>query len=527
MNVKPSNWLVLIILLNSWAKAGLAGDWILLLTDFLIVYTIILCYQKKYLSKKIFIYLLPLFFIILQGVVSFLNPSYKSLSDAEWKKLNIDNKISNETNILKAKFALEKFNKIFKSSKHDKELSLNLFYDFKNKFYNTFSFNNSPTDKIIKEYQNLIELNSISFLPSSTFSYPKLYLEFTHFIFQLLFGVIAYYSTKSASEIRKILYILSLNCGLLALAGIVQKFNYVPSDDIKEIWGIWNAPEPRYYFSSFTYKNHWSAFCIINLAMAFSIIHYKTYFNKYIYYRDNKFILLIVSFIIIIISIPISASRSGILIVTIFLFLSFFFLIKIYKIKKVKLFFCLLLSIIVIIISLKNHNNSSNIMMQNTKNQINDLREGKLPFRLLLWNDIIKQISDKPIWGHGFNSFKAVNPIYQSTATFLERNVVTKNAHHDFTPIVGYAHNDWLEKISEFGLIGVLPFLFVAMFSIKLLFSTKSATAKILLLGTLSFLIYSFLDFPTRTPSSFLIFIFVTSLAFKYDKIIRETYLKL
>jgi O-antigen ligase len=518
---------MLIILLNSWAKAGLAGDWILLLTDFLIVYTITLCYQKKYLSKKLFIYLLPLFFIILQGVVSFLNPSYRSLSDEEWKKINIDNKISNEPNILKAKFALDSFNKIFKSSKHDRELSLNLFYDFKNKFYNTFSFNNSPTDKVIIEYQNLIDLNSIYFLPSSTFSYPKLYLEFTHFIFQLLFGVIAYYSVGTLSEIRKVLFILSLNSGFLALAGIVQKFNYIPSENINEIWGIWNAPEPRYYFSSFTYKNHWSAFCIITLAMAFSIIHYKFCSNKYYFYRDKKFILLIVSIIIITISIPISSSRSGILVLIIFLFFIFLLLIKIHKIKLMKSFFYFLVSIIIIIISLRIDNNSNNIMVQNTKNQISDLRDGKLPFRLLLWNDIIKQISDKPIWGHGFNSYKALNPIYQSKATFLERNVVTKNAHHDFTPIVGYAHNDWLEKISEFGLIGILPFLFITIASIKLLFGTKSVTVKILLLGVLSFLVYSFLDFPTRTPCSLLVLTLVIGLAFKYDKIIRKTYLKL
>ena len=49
---------------------------------------------------------------------------------------------------------------------------------------------------------------------------------------------------------------------------------------------------------------------------------------------------------------------------------------------------------------------------------------------------------------------KQLNPKYQSKEVREQRNIVLNNAHHEFTPLIGYAHNDWLERLSEFGLIG-------------------------------------------------------------------------
>ena len=41
---------------------------------------------------------------------------------------------------------------------------------------------------------------------------------------------------------------MGINTGLLAIVGLWQKLNYMPSENLLEILGIWDAPEPRYFF---------------------------------------------------------------------------------------------------------------------------------------------------------------------------------------------------------------------------------------------------------------------------------------
>ena len=105
-----------------------------------------------------------------------------------------------------------------------------------------------------------------------------------------------------------------INCLVLCLVGFYQKINHQWADDYLEILGIWNAPEPRYYFSTFTYKNHWSAYAIITLFFSFYLLR-----NEFIKILNNGtniisskiFIYLSISIIIIASSILFSGSRSG------------------------------------------------------------------------------------------------------------------------------------------------------------------------------------------------------------------------
>ena len=156
-------------------------------------------------------------------------------------------------------------------------------------------------------------------------------------------------------------------------------------------------------------------------------------------------------------------------------------------------------------------------MVSNFDSQVNNLKAGKLPFRILLWKDLVSQISEKPIFGYGFGSYKIVNPIFQSLETRNERSLGLQHAHVEYTPLVRYGHNDWLEKVSEFGLFGfllIVPYLF---YIFKFLFLTRSDTTRVLLLGSVLFLLYSIVDFPSQTPACLLYFSIITGCAFKYS----------
>ena len=56
----------------------------------------------------------------------------------------------------------------------------------------------------------------------------------------------------------------------------------------------------------------------------------------------------------------------------------------------------------------KFHKETTDEMVNNTKIQINSTLLGKYPLRIMLWDDILNQILDKPILGYGFNSYQAI-----------------------------------------------------------------------------------------------------------------------
>ena len=70
----------------------------------------------------------------------------------------------------------------------------------------------------------------------------------------------------------------------------LSKINYEFSEDAVEILGIWDAPEPRYYFSTFTYKNHWSAFAIMSFFVGCSLLFKPIFIWGKDFYRSKDFV---------------------------------------------------------------------------------------------------------------------------------------------------------------------------------------------------------------------------------------------
>lgn len=530
MKSNYSSVILILLIIVSWAKAGLAGDWILYLVDISVFWMLIFSLNGKWAKKQIIIPGIPIIILIVVFIVSYFNPTYKILNDDEWIKLNVQKSLTEEANISKVQMAIKAFDNIYKVSKKDPELSVALFFHFKNNYYDRFNKEDTPIDKLIIRYQNNIKLNKNEYLPNLPLKNSKVAIDFTHFIFQILLGFVAFLNIKDIKEIRRFIFIFCLNGFFLAFFGIIQKLNYVPSDNLKEIWGIWNAPEPRYFFASFTYKNHWSIFAIISIFMATSLLIHEYSRDTHNFLRKFKVYILIFSIITLFTSIILSGSRSGLLLI--FIVLIFSIIITIYKIFKnnnnnlfISIFLILTGTSLLSWVAFNLHKQTTSEMVNNTKIQFDSISSGDYPLRVMLWQDLLNQIIQKPLFGYGYNSYKSLNPKFQSEAVREKRNIVLENAHHDFTPLFGYGHNDWLEKVSEFGMIGILPFCYYLYLILSCLIKSKSNTSKILICGSLVFLLYSFVDFPSRTPFCLLTFSLVTGLALKYNYLVHKNYL--
>lgn len=521
MNNLTTKVLIALVILVSWAKAGLAGDWILNTINLLVFALSLSLLKSKEKIRFRLLSVLPIIILTVQFLLSYSNPNFKVIDESGWAKLNIEKYFSEETDIEKIIIVSEVFKDMEILSKQKPELGHAIFFDFKNHFFDKYPNYDGPTARLIFEYERIIQNFPNSFIPSSVLSNNRLCIDFINKISQVLIGIILFFNIKKRKHIRNVLSVLSINIGVLAFVGILQNLNYTPSDTRLEIFGIWNTPEPRYFFSSFTYKNHWSAFALMGLCTSIALLvdSYRRYGKSFTKKFSN--FLLFISILSIVISIPLSGSRSGtVLMILSFALLTFTTLkfLRILTSKNLLLFFIVTTSGTIGLISFisKINSNTTDDMINNINIQFTELSNGKLPMRILLWNDLLRQISHRPIFGFGFNSYKTINPIFQSHEVRDLRKKGTQSAHQKFTPLIGYAHNDWLERISEFGLIGILSFSPYLYIIFSQLFKSYSLFNKLSLISLVIYLTYSFIDFPSQTPACLILFSTLVGITLKY-----------
>lgn len=114
-------------------------------------------------------------------------------------------------------------------------------------------------------------------------------------------------------------------------------------------------------------------------------------------------------------------------------------------------------------------------------------------------------------------------PDYQLTGsgagTFMYTFIRYDNVHSD--RLVDFAHNDYLEFLVEFGWIGFLPLIFLALFSLYTGACAMAVRRTQLyrgvgfgsVMGIVSLLIHSFVDFNLQIPANALLFVVLLALA--------------
>ncbi|HQP10380.1 MAG TPA: O-antigen ligase family protein [Candidatus Omnitrophota bacterium] len=116
------------------------------------------------------------------------------------------------------------------------------------------------------------------------------------------------------------------------------------------------------------------------------------------------------------------------------------------------------------------------------------IRKQTVQWRLNVWQDTLKMIKDRPVFGHGINTYMMVFEAYR----------------RDFGSNPTYAHNCYLQLAAEVGIAGLLGFLWIlgALFHrfFGVWFSPQGHNKNDLILsagllsGIISFLVHSFFD---------------------------------
>ena len=123
------------------------------------------------------------------------------------------------------------------------------------------------------------------------------------------------------------------------------------------------------------------------------------------------------------------------------------------------------------------------------------------------WGSVIMTIKDFPLVGTGLGTFSSVYPAYAKTRTYA---------------LLGHAHNDYFEYMSELGAVGMAFLLGGILFIVYKTFLTwykrRNAEVKGLVLGGLIAIIvigiHSFTDFNLHIPSNILLFTVILSVTY-------------
>ena len=480
-------------------------------------------FRKKFWEWDSLILHLPIFALTIISVISYQNPRYRVITQNDLFELKFEEVLLNSNNPFKIEMMTKAVNLILDSAKSSPATSISLFFHFESTYKDKFG--SKKNDSILNFFNALNQRLKIpfhTFLPSSIVQDTKILKKNYLFLINLLIGIVIYTQIKKQNQIDRMALLFVLNFLILCIVGIYQNYTQQWTDDYLEILGIWNAPEPRYYFSTFTYKNHWSAFAIMMLSFTFFILIRIIKEINFDYFKSWKLFFYIFVLILGSSTIFYSGSRSGTILLILLVIFNFIFISrKRFITSKKVLFTAIFLPFIIFIIYQFFQDKKWKEMVSNSEYQLQNLKTGKAPLRWFFWKDSLKIIRDKPIWGHGYLSFSSIYPKFQSYEVRHERSLGLENAHNEYVPLVAHAHNDLFEHIVEWGLVGVflvfLPFLCLIPIGISL---KSSRSLFILSFGCFIFLVYCAVDFPSRTPACLANFSVLVAMSQKY-KVLR------
>jgi O-antigen ligase len=511
---------LLYVILIAWMKAGHAdgiGSVILIgLGSMVMVFYI--C-SKNFWERNSLILHLPILALTIISVISYQNPRYRVITHNDLFELKFEEVLLNSNNPFKIEMMSKSVNLILDSAKSSPSTSISLFFHFKSTYRDKFGSKKSdPILNFFDELNQRLKIPFHTFLPSSIVQDTKILKRNYLFLINLVIGIVIYTQIKKQNQIDKIALLFVLNFLILCIVGIYQKYTQQWTDHYLEILGIWDAPEPRYYFSTFTYKNHWSAFAIMMLSFTFFILIRILKEINFDYLKSGKLFFYIFALIIGSSTIFYSGSRSGTILLILLLMFNFIFISRkrFITFKKI-LLVTIFLPFILFITYQFSQDKKWKEMVSNSESQLQNLKAGNAPLRWFFWKDTLEIIRDKPLWGHGYLSFSSIYPKFQSYEVRHERSLGLENAHNEYIPLVAHAHNDLLEHIVEWGLVGIflvfLPFLYLIPIGI---FQKSSHSLFILSVGCVIFLIYCAVDFPSRTPACLANFSVLVAMSQKY-----------
>lgn len=362
----------------------------------------------------------------------------------------------------------------------------------------------------------LSELDHSRWLPATAFV-PETRIHAVSLIVLLgITGPCVFSIFNRRKTIRIVLWLITINALVLSVTGVVYKIA-----GSSKILGHFEPADARYFFSTFTYKNHWGAFCILALGVIGALTrYYKTSRSIRSLRSKSPIPVLALASFLIGLTVPVSGSRSCTVIYALVYLVYLSQLVSdilpraVGKTKKVfSSFVCaILLLSLLLFFSFLVAEETLKEMRNVTLRQFENLKDGQLETRFYIARDTCKMFLDKPIWGWGLGTYRFV---INDSDRYLGNE-------HEYAFV--HAHNDWLQYMAEVGMVGFLLLAILAS-APYILYKKRGMKDPITswLWGTvLTLYAYALLEFPCRTPAVSTFTVVIVALATKYSILSSE-----
>ncbi|MGZ0655563.1 O-antigen ligase family protein [Coraliomargarita sp. W4R72] len=320
--------------------------------------------------------------------------------------------------------------------------------------------------------------------------------------------------------LRPLLTAIAGNSIIAAVVGIA--FRLGGSD---KILGL-SEPVAHYFFSSFRYHNHWTAFALLSMGQCLALACYWYAKGR----RDDDVrrarpdLIWFAGLIVLSLTLPLTNARAGVLFLVVFwLGLAFWFAIKILRRRKSEsqgrpqryigvLVFCFALCIV--IFSVWGARQGLAAEWRQTRTQLEQVQQQEyaaIDFaRTDSWGDCWRMLQDSPVWGWGFGSHLYLYQIYARDEHRYESGVVKH--------IKEFAHNDLMQYLAELGVGGLLLLLIPPVILVvrywRGLWRSPIALALAFPLGLI--LMLASFEFPLSNPAVLTLYFVQMTFAFKY-----------
>jgi len=318
-----------------------------------------------------------------------------------------------------------------------------------------------------------------------------------------LMGFVLLHCMTSFRKIRILLIFMATNAFIISAFGLIQKLS-----GTNEVF--WSIPIPsNTFFASFVYHNHWAAFALINFSLICGLLLRKV---KQLSLRDflsrSTILPFGCSLILIAGTIVLSTSRSGTILLVTYSLLVFAWMLRIGLNKKNRTDkgHRLILPLVGLMLitgligawfysltppSMRSEFKtlSKQAEQLGTHNWVRDMR-------VYAYKHTLDMIQERPVWGWGLGNFQKAFPIFQGHPYIHKNNLPRYFYRH--------AHNDWLETVSEIGIIGIMLLLAPLIAAIYPIIKSHKPLRLLpggMLLGVCVILLYSMIDFPLASPA--------------------------
>ncbi len=129
--------------------------------------------------------------------------------------------------------------------------------------------------------------------------------------------------------------------------------------------------------------------------------------------------------------------------------------------------------------------------------------------RLLIWRVSLGMVKDKPLFGHGYDSFQADYMDYQ--AQYFKNHPNSK--YKQLADNVKHPFNEYIKIMVEYGIIGFIIFTVLMTLIIIKAVKIKSEQSHLMLSGIFAFLVFAFFSYPLQYVTVWVLIGFYLSLS--------------